>query len=54
MSKDADNQRAARERAKQNADKLFGKRSKEQEKALKDVRTIGKPENLVKPENKDD
>lgn len=54
MKRETDNQKLAKERAKRSAEKLFGNRSKDQEKALKDVKSIGKPENLVKPEDEEE
>lgn len=46
MSKDIDRE-AAKKHAQEAAKRLFGARTAEQDKALKDVKTIGSPDNLV-------
>jgi len=50
MIRETDRQQQAREKAKKAAEKLFGNRPKEQEQALEELKSIGSPDNLVKPD----
>ncbi len=45
------NKELAQQHAKDAAKRLFGKRTKEQNEALRNVKTIGSPENLIKPDS---
>ena len=44
----------AKEIAEKSSKRLFGNRTKGQEEALKNIRTIGSPENLVRPDKEDE
>lgn len=50
---DQTNKDLAQQHAKDAAKRLFGKRTKEQNEALRNVKTIGSPENLVKRDSDD-
>ena len=43
-----DNLEKAKQTAEQAAKRLFGNRTKEQEAALRNIKTVGSPENTVK------
>ena len=52
MSKNDDtNREAAKKHAQESAKRLFGHRTDEQNKALRNVKTIGSPENIIKPDS---
>lgn len=54
MNKDDQQLReAAKKQAQEAAKRLFGTRTDEQNKALKDVKTIGSPENTIRPDDDD-
>lgn len=50
-SKDELNREAAKKHAQEAAKRLFGNRTEEQNKALKDIKTIGSPKNTVKTDS---
>ncbi|UUA71120.1 hypothetical protein [Cellvibrio sp. QJXJ] len=52
MSKnDGINKEASKKQAQEAAKRLFGNRTDEQNKALRDVKTIGSPANTIKPDS---
>ena len=53
MKSEDERRKLAKENAKKSSKNLFGGRTKEQEEALKKIKTIGSPENLVKPDVKE-
>lgn len=50
---DQHNLEQAKQHAKEAAKRLFGNRTKEENEALKNIKTIGSPENLVKRDSDD-
>ena len=50
---DQHNLEQAKQHAKEAAKRLFGNRTKEENEALKNIKTIGSPENLVKGDSDD-
>lgn len=46
--------KAIREKARKDAEKLFKEKPKEIQKELEKTFSLGNPENLVKPDNKDE
>ncbi|MEY4591014.1 MAG: hypothetical protein RL497_3090 [Pseudomonadota bacterium] len=54
MTTENEREKQARENAQKAANTLFGKRTKEQEEALKKVTSVGSPDNLIKPDGEDE
>lgn len=46
--------KAIREKAKEEAEKLFKEKPKDVQKELEKTFTLGNPENLIKPDNKNE
>jgi hypothetical protein len=48
------NKELAKKHAQDAAKRLFGTRTKEQNKALQDLKTLGSPDNLITPDEEDE